>query len=226
MSSVPLWDCHSDTVIHRAQSSESFFLHTAVYLNCFVSFQRLPLPWVLSWCVFLFTSMDCPAKTPQKSSPQRLKVQKRDLLLCNGLENGQARKKKRGLQKHTNWIFSISLKLFSKWFKGDRLKAEVLSFWHVKLVPRLRYCWELHGGLIEGILHSCWTMKSSICKESRMKELNAQLYIMYIMEENWFLQCIWWTFFTLWGKKCPKASKKKTKKKPLLKRAITASIFS
>lgn len=58
------------------------------------------------------------------------------------------------------------------------------------LVLRLPSCWELDGCLIEGVLHSCWTMRSSIYKESRMKELNAQLYIMYIMEENWFLCCI------------------------------------
>lgn len=118
MSSVPLWDCHSDTVIHRAQSSESFFLHTAVYLNCFVSFQRLPLPWVLSWCAFLFTSMDCPAKTPQKSSPQRLKVQKRDLLLCNGLENGQARKKKEDFKNIQTEFFQLALSYFRNGLRG------------------------------------------------------------------------------------------------------------
>lgn len=49
---------------------------------------------------------------------------------------------------------------------------------------------ELDGRLIEDVLHSCRTMRSSIYKESRMKELNTQLYIMYIMEENWFLQCV------------------------------------
>lgn len=103
----------------------------SVHMNYFVSLQLLPSSWVLSWCVFLFTSMDYLDKTPQRYSHQRLRVQKRDLLLCDIVQkNGQTREKKRTFRKPE--FFKISLKLAMEQFKWDRLQAEVSSVLHVK----------------------------------------------------------------------------------------------
>lgn len=81
----------------------------SVHMNYFVSLQLLPSSWVLSWCVFLFTSMDYLDKTPQRYSHQRLRVQKRDLLLCDIVQkNGQTDKRKKGLSENLSF-FKLAL---------------------------------------------------------------------------------------------------------------------
>lgn len=72
-----------------------------------------------------------------------------------------------------------------KWFKCDRLKAEVSSVLPVKFpVADAEATLQLRSwtGILFKVFFIHIGQQSPIYKESRMKELNTQLYIMYIME--------------------------------------------